>query len=44
MDEAKKGIVKITEGQTRYPVKFVNKLLSDYKTPRKVDNGPDIPM
>lgn len=44
MEEAKKGIYKITENQSKYPIKFMQKMLAQYKTPRKVDNGPDIPM
>jgi len=43
MDQAKKGIFNIEKSQSRYPVKFVQNLLNQYKTPRKVDNGPPLP-
>ena len=42
-EQLKKGIFKIDEKQSKFPVKFMQKMLKDYKTPRKVDNGPDLP-
>ena len=39
----RKGIYKVDPNQIRYPIKFMQRLLSQFKTPRKVDNGPDIP-
>jgi hypothetical protein len=44
MEQAKKGIYNIDPNQNKFPVKFMQKLVQQYKTPRKVDNGPDIPI
>ncbi|CAF0836267.1 unnamed protein product [Brachionus calyciflorus] len=42
-EQAKKGIFKVEENQSKFPIKFMQKVLKEYKTPRKVDNGPDLP-
>ena len=43
-DKAKAGIFTSDDGITRYPKAFIDKMLKKYKTPRKVDDGPDIPV
>ena len=43
VEQTKKGIFKIEEGQDRYPKAFVLKMLKQYKTPRKLDNSHEVP-
>ena len=37
------GVVETDKPQRKYPRKFVLKMLDQYKNPRKLDNGPDMP-
>lgn len=44
MARAKAGIVDTDDRNIKkYPRKFVLKMLDNFKHPRKVDNGPEIP-
>ncbi len=44
MDKMNKGIVDTEDKQIRYPKNFVIKMLKQFPTPRKLDNGPEIPI
>ena len=43
-EEARKGIYTFDENQTRYPIKFMQNMMSQYKVPTKIDNGSAIPI
>jgi hypothetical protein len=40
IENEKKGIYKVEDGQRRYPGVLVNKLLQKYKQPDRIDTGP----
>jgi hypothetical protein len=42
--DEKSGIFEIKEGQTSYPKVITDRLMAQYKTPRRIDNGPIIPL
>jgi hypothetical protein len=43
-EEVRKGIYTFDEHQTRYPIKFMQNMMSQFKVPTKIDNGPAIPI
>ena len=43
LDKMNAGVVETDKPQRKYPRKFVLKMLDQYKNPRKLDNGPDMP-
>ena len=43
-EKAKAGIFTNEDGVNRYPKAFIDKMLKMYKTPRKVDDGPEVPV
>jgi len=43
-EEARKGIYSFDDNQSRYPIKFMQKMIQQFKIPKKIDNGPDVPI
>ena len=43
-EEARKGVYTFDENQSRFPIKFMQKMINQYKTPRKIDNGSPVPI
>jgi len=43
-EKNRSGDYTIVEGQTNFPVNFMKKMLAQYKTPRKIDDGPELPL
>ena len=44
MEELRSGNYNFEEDQKRYPARFLQKMFNQFKQPRKVDNGPPMPV
>jgi hypothetical protein len=43
IEMTRKGIYKVDPNQSKFPIKFMQRLMQQFKTPTNVDNGPPIP-